>query len=302
MNKRPFSDRVLDRIWTLAGDWMQDTTPPASALIPEGDETSISGTMAWPLACQALASGACSSKRFRRRRSVREVVETLAPTDGRHFARWIVARHPQCLTNPEFLRLNDWGDPIQAPGFVLGTSRPYSPTALRHLAHALWLSGHQMVRPGETVIEIGVGFGGLASMNWHVGQSPTHPVDLPPVINAARLMLAETGNVGALASEPADGEPYSVISCYAFSELNRMLQDEYFDRYIRNSRRGMIVSNAAMFSQSIGGRSDEALVAWFRSQGIPASATSQCDLLSPADIACKVTLIHWNRDEYQEPA
>jgi hypothetical protein len=296
MSNRPITDRLLDRIWTHSCRWMQDESVPGFATLPEGSGSSVSGTMGWPVACEALASGTWDSCGFRRRKPVREVVETLAPSDGRHFANWIAMRHPQWLNDKRFLALNDWGDPIQVPGFLLGTPISFSPTSLRYLAHALWLSGQGLVMPGQTVVEIGVGFGGLAAMNRLLGGAPTHMVDLAPVIQAAKRMLSETGNADAIASEPSNGQPYSVVSCYAFSELNRSLQDEYFARYIANSRRGMIVSNATMFSDSIGGRSDGDLVDWFRSESIPVLATTSSDLLSPADFSCKVTLLHWNRD------
>ena len=86
-----------------------------------------------------------------------------------------------------------------------------------------------------------------------------------------------------------------MILNYAFSELSTATQDDYLERYLSHARHGVIVSNAAVFADRIGGRSDDELVQWLRNARIPASIKDEqtCDLLTPIDALCGVRLIHW---------
>jgi hypothetical protein len=61
-----------------------------------------------------------------------------------------------------------------------------------------------------------------------------------------------------------------VISNYAFSELNTELQNAYLEKYLKHAKHGMIISNASIFSRTIGGRTDDEIIAWLRNSGIPA--------------------------------
>ena len=243
-----------------------------------------------------LASGKLLSEGFRRLRAVREVVETLAPSDGRHFAEWIRGSDGKWLENGRIHQLDDWGDPIKAWRSVLRTRRPFSPTTLRYVAHAMWLRKSGYVNEGCDVVEIGVGFGGLAAANAVISGARSVFVDLPPVCDAARVMMGEIGLSDWCRSEFGLQGDYCLISNYAFSELRADVQEMYFEKYIRAAPRGAIFSNAAVFAEGIGGRTDEELVEWFRSEGVPAVADGDLDILSPADRACGVKLIHWNRN------
>jgi hypothetical protein len=286
------SERLLDRLWVGYGAWCERRSPLAR--LGRGDrESSVSGTLGWPGACAALANGEIASREFRRRREVREVVETLGLADGRYFAGWVRDRYPEWLGDERVARVSQWGDPLRAAGWLLGGGPACSPSSLRYLTHALWLREAGLVTPGGTVVEIGVGFGGLAAMNAVVSGAVTVLVDLPEVVAAATLMMEENGLGGLVADAPA-GE-YCLVSNYAFTELSAALQDEYFEQHIRVAQRGAIISNAAVFAQGIGGRSDEDLLKWFRAEGVPAVAERDCGILGPADHLCGVTLIHWDR-------
>jgi hypothetical protein len=63
--------------------------------------------------------------------------------------------------------------------------------------------------------------------------------------------------------------------------------------FLCNAKHGVIVSNAAVFAASIGGRTDDDIVAWLRNSGIPVLIESENDLLTPIDELCRVSLIHW---------
>lgn len=107
------------------------------------------------------------------------------------------------------------------------------------------------------IAEIGVGFGGQASLI-SLLESPISFTlyDLPPVLElSSRFMesLDIQGDFRFLDSRiPTKSVPDLVISNYAFSELNRDIQDEYLNKVILNAARGYITWNR-LSEESFGG-------------------------------------------------
>jgi hypothetical protein len=295
--KRPLIDRIHDRLWTITSDWLDIKRPLPSVECIAADDGSISGTMDWPRACAALASGAWTSKNFRRIHAVRQVVETLGPVDGRHFARWIRDNAPGYLTDKRVAAIDAWGDPIRWPAACLGTPRAFSPTTLRFLAHALWLKKEGFVKEGGTVIEIGVGFGGLAAMNAIVSNATTLMIDLPPVAKAAMRQMHDLGL--SHHAEIHDGNihdsDFCVISNYAFTELSRELQDAYVDKFIRHADRGVILSNAAVFSDHMKSRNNDQIIDLLESHNLPARISTNHPILCQSDFRFGNALVLWKR-------
>lgn len=286
--------RVHDRAWTEYGKIF---SLPAKVSVGKGsddDRSSISQETPWVATCSAFADGRIDSTDFRRNSAIREIVETVGPVDGRFYAACARAWGSEWLADPAIARIDDWGNPLRWPGQLLGTPRAFSPTTLRYLATALWLRKNGYVENGSQIVEIGVGFGGLAATNAILSGATTSLVDLPPVENAALRMLGELGlaRFGKAGAETCP-QPDLVISNYAFTELNSSVQQDYLERYLRHARHGVIVSNSAVFASSIRGRSDEALIAWLNAAGIPAKLARTNELLGPSDHICAVTLIHW---------
>ena len=295
--KRPLIDRMHDRLWTITGDWLDIKRPLPSVECIAADDGSISGTMDWPRACAALASGALTSKNFRRIHAVRQVVETLGPVDGRHFARWIRDSAPGYLTDKRVAAIDAWGDPIRWPAACLGTPRAFSPTTLRFLAHALWLKKEGFVKEGGTVVEIGVGFGGLAAMNAIVSNATTIMIDLPPVALAAMLQMRELGlgNFASIDHSKVTAGDVCFISNYAFTELSREMQDAYADQFIRHADRGVILSNAAVFAQHMRSRDNNQIIELLTAHGINAKLESSSTVLCQSDIRFGNALVLWKR-------
>jgi hypothetical protein len=286
-----------DRLWTITGDWLDIKRPLPSVECIAADDGSISGTMDWPRACAALASGALTSKNFRRIHAVRQVVETLGPVDGRHFARWIRDSAPGYLTDKRVAAIDAWGDPIRWPAACLGTPRAFSPTTLRFLAHALWLKKEGFVKEGGTVVEIGVGFGGLAAMNAIVSNATTIMIDLPPVALAAMLQMRELGlgNFASIDHSKVTAGDVCFISNYAFTELSREMQDAYADQFIRHADRGVILSNAAVFAQHMRSRDNNQIIELLTAHGINAKLESSSTVLCQSDIRFGNALVLWKR-------
>jgi hypothetical protein len=293
--KRPLIDRIHDRLWTITGNWLDIKRPLPSVECIAAVDGSISGTMDWPRACAALASGALTSKNFRRIHAVRQVVETLGPVDGRHFARWIRDSAPGYLTDKRVAAIDAWGDPIRWPAACLGTPRAFSPTTLRFLAHALWLKKEGFVKEGGTVVEIGVGFGGLAAMNAIVSNATTIMIDLPPVAVAAMLQMRELGlgNFASNDQSKATAGDVCFISNYAFTELSREMQDAYVDEFIRHADRGVILSNASVFADHMRSRDNNQIIELLSKHGAHAKVEKNSEILCPSDRFHGNSLMHW---------
>jgi predicted O-methyltransferase YrrM len=284
-------ERIVDRLWVEITPWLEDKEP-----VPEKGESggSVSGTMSWPGACRALAiDKTWSSRGFRRRRAVREVVETLAPVDGRFFATWLKTHGPHWLDDPRVRAAAEWGDPMKAPAILLGTSHPWSPSSLRYLAHAVWLMKEGYVQRGGRVIEIGVGFGGLAAMLALVADARVTLIDLPEVVAAAQSCMKDLGLDHHLLEARTAGREDLVVSNYAFTELSVALQDSYIEEVLRFSGRGVILSNAEVFSRGIGGRDNRALMAALSAAGIPVREWADAEIIAPSDRLCRNTLLAW---------
>lgn len=283
--------RIHNRLWTELSKPLTQHAPSSLHSV-ETSAKSISGSHPWIDVCAGYADGKITSKRLRRFDAVREIVETLGATDGRHFAKIIEMWDPLALRHEAFKAIDSWGDPIRWPGLLLGTPSPCSPTSLRYLAHALWMKRNGYIADNGEIIEIGVGFGGLAAINSWISGATTFLVDLPDVVRAATKMLKETSFTHAAVKDPPlDG--YCVISNYAFTELSASLQEMYFAKYIRSSARGVILSNAAVFAKEIGGRQDADLVSWFRREGLDARLMEDDPILCPSDHFHGNTAIVW---------
>lgn len=236
-----------------------------------------------------------SCESFRRTSAVRDIVETVGPVDGRFYAARIREWGAAWLANPSIMEMDSWGDPIRWPGWLLGTPRAFSPTTLRYLATALWLNRQGYLEKGAEIIEIGVGFGGLAAMNALVSGVVTTMVDLPQVEQLAMRMLNEIGlgGHGRLSHERTRPTVPLVISNYAFTELNSTIQEQYFGKYLKPAVHGIIISNAGVFASAIRGHPDADLLAWFRAEGLQARIETTNELLGPGDQLCGVSMIRW---------
>jgi hypothetical protein len=62
---------------------------------------------------------------------------------------------------------------------------------------------------------------------------------------------------------------------------------------IAGAKHGMMISNARIFSKSIGGRSNDDLLVSLADHGIRARCYNEHPLLSTSDLACGSTVILW---------
>jgi hypothetical protein len=138
--------------------------------------------------------------------------------------------------------------------------RPYgtfSPTLLRYLKVYIDLEKNFGLLKNLNIVEIGVGFGGQASLIGLLGKPLSYAYyDIPPVLELAQKFTNELDVPGNFTfidgRNPKPSNPDLVISNYAFSELNRDVQEEYLKNVVLPSPRGYITWNS-LSADSLGG-------------------------------------------------
>ena len=140
--------------------------------------------------------------------------------------------------------------------------RPYgtfSPTLLRYLKVYTDLEKNFGSLKNLNIVEIGIGFGGQASLIGLLDNPLSYTFyDIPPVLELAQKFTNELGVLGNFTftdgRNPKPSNPDLVISNYAFSELNRDVQDQYLKNVVLPSPRGYITWNN-LSAQILGGHS-----------------------------------------------
>lgn len=140
--------------------------------------------------------------------------------------------------------------------------RPYgtfSPTLLRYLKVYIDLEKTFGPLKNLNIVEIGIGFGGQASLIGLLDKPLSYTFyDIPPVLELAQKFTNELGVPGNFiftdGRDPKASNPDLVISNYAFSELNRDVQDRYLKNVVLPSPRGYITWNH-LSAETLGGHS-----------------------------------------------
>ena len=125
-----------------------------------------------------------------------------------------------------------------------------SPTTLRYVKVLKDLMSHFTNLNMFDVVEIGVGYGGQCNIVNHMFNLKSYKlIDIEEALSVSKKYLSffssfeklEFCNMSDIKQQ--DNNYDLVISNYAFSELNRELQDFYLDKVIRRSKRGYITFN-----------------------------------------------------------
>ena len=155
-------------------------------------------------------------------------------------------RHPELLSRAEDFRKNDMvGNPytfIPSNHFCAGQ---WSSTTLRYMLVLGELIKHNLIDSGSKVVEVGAGYGGqfkitqvlFTNLSWI-------NVDLPETCLLSKKYIPDISVVRSDESHKCSNEKYDLfLSCFAFSELSRKMQLEYYENIIKNCNRGFIVWN-----------------------------------------------------------
>jgi hypothetical protein len=214
-----------------------------------GQGTSISDSNIFPdyaATFDLVASDEMYFKKFRRAITIIGVVDLVSIDQGFEYIREVEKIDSWKRTYKSAIEAVDSiGNPRT---FKFGQYGTFSPTLIRYLKVHLDLTRLFGDLSLLSVSEIGIGFGGQASlMNKLGGYKPYDFFDLPPVLRLAQRFLEATGTLRLNqfhdGRNPVAIESDLVISNYAFSELSREIQKAYLDRVILKAERGYITWN-----------------------------------------------------------
>jgi hypothetical protein len=165
----------------------------------------------------------------------------------------------ELLLSPEkvanIIALNKHNDEFGNP--ITFNFKPYgklSPTTLRYVATALEISQEIQVFPTMSIVEIGCGYGGQASvLNRMFGVLNYTCFDLDPVLDLIEIYLKMSNSNlqirrGELTKPPTCWD--LAISNYAFSELKRELQIEYLEKVLTKCNSGYMIMNSGRTNET----------------------------------------------------
>lgn len=212
----------------------------------ESRPSSISDADRYPSFCRLAASNDRVFRRFRRSPTYMTILEHVSRKQGASYlaeARRSGLSLEPCLS---VLQNDTIGRPRRWTYPGLGA---VSPTTLRYVK--VWSDLRSLFGPLSNleIAEIGVGYGGqyrvLAATEAVLRY---HMFDLPEALSLAFRFLSATGTDQSVVRAhdgraPDEAAADLLISNYAFSELNRDFQEIYFERVIRNARRGYVTYN-----------------------------------------------------------
>jgi putative sugar O-methyltransferase len=211
-------------------------------------QKSISGNLhSYRKVCKKAATNDVFFRNFRSIQSYMNIVDTVGGELANDFANYIKSNASSKTLSllPEFRKLDLYGNPIRndIPGFGL-----FSGTTLRYVLVADHISRLFNLPKDYTVVEIGAGFGGQASILFQLLPFSRYYVyDLPEVEMLIEKMMStlSLNNVSCL--DPHEELPLEnidlFISNYALSECDRETQLDYFKRVVVKAKRGYILFN-----------------------------------------------------------
>ena len=198
---------------------------------------------------------------FRRKYDYREILEHVSFSLGKQYLDLIKHSMPNSYNQLllENLRNDSFGNPYR---YKYSEKLCISPTTLRYIYTAIDIERTIGLGRNESVVEIGVGYGGQAAVLESLYRVSNYDAfDLPEVISLANVYLKKINSRIRFDSRDihrAQDKVWDiVISNYAFSELNKDLQIRYLDSILSKTSRGYMIMNSGRLNVS--GRSTSKL-------------------------------------------
>jgi putative sugar O-methyltransferase len=203
-------------------------------------------TKSWPTMAQVAAAQDKIFRKFRRSRVLIDALDHVTLEDAKKYFSEIEKisnfqpKFRACLKD-----LDSVGKPVR---YYFRSRGVYSPTVIRYLK--VYLDLHELFGNLDNfkIAEIGIGFGGQASVVSNLSNPKSYALfDLPSVLDLSRKVLSKNNSQCTFeyfdGRKPTHIESDLVISNYAFSELNKDVQKIYLERVILKAKRGYITWN-----------------------------------------------------------
>lgn len=237
----------------------------AQNTVPRG--TSISDDILYPAVCNKASKSEYFFNTFRLNPIIKQIYEHISQEIGQQLLDIINSNSNIRFSDEEWNRFieNDRvGTPEQFEYSINQSRLNVAPTTLRYVKILQDILSRYNVCNISTIAEIGIGYGGQCRIIMdYLKDREYFLIDLPEVLRLAEVYLNKFDITSAV--HYVDGtqnmlkkEYDLIISNYAFSELNRDIQDFYLEKVIANSKSGYIAWNSLSFKH-LGGYSVEEL-------------------------------------------
>ena len=232
-----------------------------------GGGTSITDMGRYPLVCYLASKDGRIFSKFKRNRIYRQVLEHVTEQQGNEYLKVIDEYGILTAEDWQNFAKNDlYGSPIQFSYGIHGEKFTLSPTTIRYakvLCDVLSMFDTGSIK---SIAEIGIGYGGQCRLIRSKLPGAMYTLfDLPEVLGLAEKYLSNYQECRENIRYVDGGHIYLnddydlVISNYAFSELQRPVQDMYLEKIILKSNRGYITYNMSSFNHFKGYSDDELL-------------------------------------------
>jgi len=207
---------------------------------------SISDTQQYKNVCIQAANDEGFFSTFKTNPVYNGILEHVSEEQGRLYLDYIKNNSPELLENIKYFKENDkHGGTLKFSYAEIGE---ISPSTLRYIKVLSDIKNKFGDITGKKIIEIGAGYGGQCLiLNKMFTPSEYSIVDLDEASQLSNRYLNTNGitpriiKISEIANIDEDFD--IVISNYAYSELDRNLQDLYYDKIIKRSKNGYLTYN-----------------------------------------------------------
>lgn len=225
-------------------------------IISNGRRTSMSDDDVYPAFCYVVSKDNNYFRNFRRNDIYNRVLEHVTQHLGQEYLNVISRNKELQFTDTDWneFRQNDlYGNPRVFPYEINGHAMEFSPTTLRYAKVLQDIAALFEAAKISSVAEIGIGYGGECRIltSYLTGIRRYFLFDIPEALGLAKKYLdkfeskADIRFVNGTNIDVDESYEYDiVISNYAFSELNRGVQDMYLEKVISKSRAGYVTWNS----------------------------------------------------------
>ena len=232
-----------------------------------GGGTSMSDRGLYPLLCYLASKDDKTFRTFKSNKIYQKVLEHVSEKQGSEYLNVIREYGMLSLEDwQEFMKNDSYGTPVKFTYNLMGKDITLSPTTIRY-AEVLCDIMHMFDFDNiKSIAEIGIGYGGQCRLiRTKLPEAMYTLFDLPEALGLSEKYLTNYAECRENIRYVDGGHIYLnenwdlVISNYAFSELQRDVQDMYLEKIIMKSKRGYITYNA-LGHERLDGYSDDELL------------------------------------------
>ena len=235
---------LIDLLLNNRRAWKYRVPTLVSTKIATVESTSLSDEYVYSHFCGLASLENSVYEKFRSCSQYKQILEHVSRSLGQQYLDMIINANNLSLELADLVA-DDIGNPFRYTYSGIGR---VSPTQLRYAKVLTDLVDFFGSLNKFTVVEVGVGYGGQASQickSFDIAKYEL--VDIPTVLQLASRYINDrvpNAPLRLLETESHTGGMYDLfISNYAFSELKRNIQEQYFRNYVSNAKRGYVIYN-----------------------------------------------------------